>query len=89
MEPVQLELNLDNLNPDQLAIFHLKKQMEALTDSMGKVRRKLFAEIGRISKHCAELERHNAEISGQLMRLANEKPRYEYHQGEFLFTMQA
>lgn len=62
MLAIQLEFNLDNKTAEQLALVDMQKQIEEMMDSLGKVRRKIFSEVGEIKKLCATLQRENEEL---------------------------
>ncbi|MFI5420119.1 MAG: hypothetical protein ACHQ1H_04050 [Nitrososphaerales archaeon] len=59
---IQLEFNFDNKTPDELRLSLMQAQIDQMGDSMGKVRRKMFAELGEMKKVCAVLQQENDEL---------------------------
>ena len=86
MEATQLELNLQDLSPQELKIHQMQAQIDAACDSMGKVRRKLFAEWGEAKKEIAALRNENAELRQKLV-LQPPKTEWVYGHGEHLFAL--
>lgn len=87
MNAIQLEMNLDNKTEEECFKDLQDKRVDALCDSMGKVRRKLFAENTEMRKICAELKRENEDIKKLLAELKNEKVEWEYKKGDYLFNV--
>ena len=86
MEATQLELNLQDLSPAELKMHQMQAQIDAACDSMGKVRRKLFAEWGEAKKEIAALRTENAELRQKLV-LQLPKTEWIYGHGEHLFAL--
>jgi len=87
MEPVQLELNVENKNKDDLQIYFLQQQIDALHMSMGKVRRSLFSQIGELKKSYAQLVDENNILKSKLKELKNEKIEWIYGENGTLFDV--
>ena len=86
MDATQLELNLQDLSPEQMKMHQMQAQIDAACDSMGKVRRKLFAEWGEAKKEIQALRQENAELR---QKLAPQSPKVDwvYGHGEHLFAL--
>lgn len=85
MSNTQMRLNIDNLSQEQIAFNELKKQVEDLTISHGKVRKKLFAKVG-------ELEKKNKLLQEELENLKfmvdpPKKAEFEYITQDSLFEI--
>lgn len=77
---VQLELNLDNLDNQDLQIRELEDRFNKLNDSMGKVRRRMFQELGEVKKMVAFLQAENSELKAAI----RQKIEYEYVKDDYL-----
>jgi regulator of replication initiation timing len=86
MEATQLELNLQDLSPQELKMHQMQAQIDAACDSMGKVRRKLFAEWGETKKEIAALRLEKAELREKLSA-PSKKTEWIYGHGEHLFAL--
>ena len=87
MNAIQLEFNLDCENKEDLKFSQMQKQINEMNDSMGKVRRKIFNEVGELKKLVYELKRENEELKVEVKRLRNEKTEWLYAQGDYLFDV--
>lgn len=58
-----------------------------MNDSMNKVRKKLFAQVGELQKICHTLETQNQELIQKLKDITGEKANWQYLQGESLFEI--
>jgi len=56
MNAVQLEFNFENKPPIEVELDYLKKHVADIQESTGKVRRKLFAEMGELKKEIQQLK---------------------------------
>lgn len=83
MQEIQLEFNIDNVSREELKFREMQKQIDTMVDSMGKVRRKLFAEIGEMKKLYLSLEAENAELRNLV-----KKSKWNYAQGDNLFALE-
>ena len=86
-EAIQLELNIENKTPEEIRLSLMQKQIDQMGESMGKVRRKLFAEMGEMKKLYLEVQRENEELKSLLRSLKNEKTEWIYSQNGFLFDV--
>lgn len=87
MNCVQLEFNIEDKNPEEIKLSLMQKQIDQLSESMGKVRRKLFSEMGEMKKLYAELQKENEQLKIMLKELKNEKTEWNYGQDDCLFNV--
>lgn len=59
---MQLYLNLDNVTEEEHHLAMMQRQIDELVESMGKVRRKMFAELGEVKRICEDLKEENANL---------------------------
>ncbi len=88
MNAIQLEFNIDNRSPQEIELSIMQKQLNQMHESMGKVRRCLFAEVGQMKKLYIELQKENLELKGMLRELRNEREEWVYGQEGCLFELQ-
>jgi hypothetical protein len=86
---MQLEFNLENLSPEQLTLSVMQNQLHVMNESMGKVRRKLFAELGEVKKLYAEMKNENESLKSKINTLHHEKTEWLYQTNESLFEISA
>jgi len=84
-ENVQLELNFQQKSATELTLSSMQQQLDAMNESMGKVRRKLFGEMGEMKKLYAALFAENETLKTQIKTLMPEKTEWLYQNGETLF----
>ena len=90
---LQLEMNLDNLNESDKKFVDIEKQISTMSESLHKVRKKLFAEIGELKKTLQSVQLSNVEILQQLQE-ANEKLavkneiKFSYEKKDCLFSIE-
>jgi DNA repair exonuclease SbcCD ATPase subunit len=88
---VQLEFNLDNKSSQEMQLYIMQKQIDQFCDSMGKVRKKLFAELTQMKKVCEELQKENENLKCLLKEIKNEsnikKMQWTYGQNDCLFDV--
>ena len=84
MTGTQLEFNIDNETPENVRFSHMQKQIDAIAESAGKVRRKLFAELALLKKDCASLKDENSELKKEIRLLKNEKTEWLFCQDGLL-----
>jgi len=87
MSDIQLELNIDNKTPQELQFLLMQQQIDNLADSMGKVRRKLFSELGEIKKLYFDVQKENEELKAKLQELCYGKTEWIYGQNGCLFDV--
>jgi len=80
MDAIQLEFNLENRSPEEMQMYTMQKQVDQMCESMGKVRKKLFAELGEIKKICYNLKKENDDLKSILKDLKNERTDWIYGQ---------
>lgn len=81
----QLELNIDNLSQEQIDFNALKKQVEEIALSAGKVRKKLFAEVGDLKKKNKILEEEIERL--KLIIDPPKRAEFEYITDDSLFEI--
>ncbi len=86
MNAIQLEFQIDA--EEDVRFSNMKKQIDALNDSMGKVRRKLFAELTEIKKLYTALKIENESMRSILSEMNHEKTQWAYGQNGCLFDVQ-
>jgi hypothetical protein len=88
----QLELNLQNLSESELKFVDMQKQITLMSESMHKVRKKLFAEVGSLKKMLSQVQIDNENLQIKLAR-AEEKMGtkngivFDYSQKDSLFCI--
>lgn len=87
MIELQLEFNIDNKSPEEIRFSLMEKQLSQMAESMGKVRRCLFAEVGQMKKLYIELQKENLELKAILKEIKNEKQEWVYGQEGLLFDL--
>lgn len=85
---IQLELNIDDKTPEEIQLYMMQKQIEQMHESMGKVRRRLFAELGEMKKLYLKLQTENVELKTFIKELNNETPEWVYGQNNCLFNLE-
>jgi hypothetical protein len=83
MQAVQLEFNLKDENEPDIRIAILQKQIDAMNESLGKVRRRLFSEMDEIRTLCFRLHAENEDLKTLLKE--NKKTEWLYLQDDCLF----
>lgn len=86
MEAIQMQLNVLGKSDDELKYSLIQQQIDAINESVGKVRRKLFAELGEVKKQHALLMIEHQELKEKL-RGSNGKVEYVYNQEGNLFLV--
>ena len=84
---IQLELNIDNKNPEEMRIYLMQKQINEMNESMGKVRRKLFSEMGEMKKSYEELKKENENLKLMFRELTDGKTEWSYEKDYCLFNV--
>ena len=84
---MQLEFNLESLTPEQLTLSIMQNQLHVMNESMGKVRRKLFAELGEVKKLYLQMKTENEDLKSKISLLKNEKTEWLYQTNESLFEL--
>ncbi len=85
---VQMEFNINNDSATDVKLSLMQKQIDEMHESMGKVRRKLFGEMGEMKKLYTELKAENEGLKMQLKELKNEKTEWVYTKEDCLFDVQ-
>jgi len=87
MSTIQLEFNIKNESDDELKFSLMQKQISDMHESMGKVRRKLFSEMGEVKKLYEELKDENEKLRMKLKEMNNEKTEWVYTTEDRLFDV--
>jgi len=88
MNAVQLELNIDQWSEEDVKFKNMQIQIDAMNESMGKVRRKLFSQMGEMQKMCLAIKQENDILKERLNVVQNAKNEWTYGQGDCLFNVQ-
>lgn len=88
MKELQLEFNLDNKTPYEVKISQLENQVYEISTSLGKVRRRLFSELGQMKKLYLELQKENQELKNILQDREHEPTQWRYAENDYLFDIQ-
>lgn len=86
MNAIQLEFNIDNKTPAEMEIQYMKQLLTEMNDSMGKVRRKLFADMGELKKICHDLKTENLALKTALE--GSKQIDWTYDKPEYLFDIE-
>ncbi len=86
-DAIQLELNIENKSPEEMRFYLMQKQINEMSDSMGKVRRRLFSEIGEMKKICAALQKENDDLKAALKEVKHGKSQWSYGHDGNLFDI--
>lgn len=87
MGEIQLELNLKNESNAAASLSEIQHQIDTMNESMGKVRRRLFSELGEVKKALAEVQQENRELRQTVKKLRNEKTEWVYNKDGQLFQV--
>ena len=87
MSSVQLEFNIEDQSESEIKLSIMQKQIDEMHESMGKVRRKLFSEMGEMKKLFAELQTENQNLKEMLKELKNERTEWTYGEEGCLFDV--
>ena len=87
MNPIQLEFDLNNDAGKNPELISLRQEMEAMKESVGKVRRKMFAELGEMKKSYFAVYVELEKAKDDLRKLKNERTDWIYKEGEYLFQI--
>jgi hypothetical protein len=86
-EHIQLELNFQDKTPEEMTLSLMQKKIDEMSESMGKVRRKLFGEMGEVKKAYANLLVEHESLKTQLSTILDKKTEWLYQRGESLFEI--
>ena len=85
MELIQLEFDLDDTENQE--IFVIQKQIDQLNLSLGKARRKLFAEMSELKKLYNCVLEENQILKKLVEDLKKHKTKWQYFENETLFKI--
>jgi hypothetical protein len=83
MSAIQLEFNIDSSSEEDYRFSCMQKQINEMNDSMGKVRRGVFREVGELKKIVLGLREENETLKRKL----GEKTEWKYCQNNCLFDI--
>lgn len=86
-DTVQLELNLQEKSLEQMTLDSMQKQIELMHESMHKVRRKLFGEMGELKKLFTQIQQENEYLRAKIAEIAPQKTEWLYQTEEALFEL--
>ena len=89
MNAIQLEFNIESVPEDEHRMSQMQKQIDDAVESMGKVRRRMFHELGAMKQAIAALQAENIELKQMVRKLTNQKIEWIYGEKEQLFTERA
>jgi predicted nucleic acid-binding Zn-ribbon protein len=84
---MQLELNFDNKSDSDVKLAAMQKQIDDAIESMGKVRRKLFSQMGDLKKDMELLKNENESLKEKIKSINEEKTEWEYKKTDCLFDV--
>lgn len=87
MNEIQLEFNLNDASETDVKLAYMQKQLNEIAESMGKVRRKMFAELSEMKKILTDIKNENEQLRNQIKDFKNEKTDWDYCKGEYLFQV--
>lgn len=87
MNAVQLEFNINDESSECFKLSSIQKQIDDMNTSIGKVRRKLFSEVGELKNMCEGLKKENEILKQKIRELTNEKTEWVYEKGDSLFDV--
>ena len=82
MDGVQLEFGLIGKTDKVIENYCYQKQIDDLKESLRKIQKKLFAEVGTLKKECLELREENRALRASSVE-------YTYNQQGYLFDIKA
>jgi L-lactate utilization protein LutB len=86
-EHIQLELNFQEKTPEEMTLSLMQKQINEMHESMGKVRRKMFAELGEVKKMHDRLIKEHADLQSSISAMLNQKTEWLYQSVDTLFEI--
>lgn len=86
MSAIQLEFNIKEETDLEMKIRHMELQVACIEESFGKVRRKLFSQIGEIEKRCVALDIENQNLKSILTGKNYDNSPWIYGQNGRLFS---
>lgn len=83
----QLEFNLYSESQEDFKLSSMQKQIDLMNESVGKVRRKLFADMTELKKAVEILKQENHNLSCEIRQLKQEKTEWVYAKEGCLFEV--
>lgn len=84
---IQLEFNLENETTENIKLASMQKQIDIMSESVGKVRKKMFAELGEVKKLLHTLKTENETLKKEIRELKGEKIEWLYPESDYLFAV--
>lgn len=85
MDALQLEFPSIGRSQEVLSLACLQAWVESNEVSMGKMRRRLFAEVGELKKENLEMKQELEHLKKKMREITGEQQQWVYKQEEFLF----
>ncbi len=86
MNAIQLEFNIDNKSPAEMEMQYMKQLLTEMNESMGKVRRKLFAEMSEMKRICLAVQKENECLKEMIQ--GNKEIEWDYNKPGYLFDVE-
>jgi hypothetical protein len=87
MSDFQLEFNITNDPEAEFKLACMQKQIDDMSVSVGKVRRRMFAELSEVKKLVSLLQIENESLKQMMKADKNEKIEWVYGEGGCLFDI--
>lgn len=88
MNSFQLEINFDNLNDEERRLLMMQDQIDNMSESMRKVRKKLFGDMSELKKDLSKLKIENEFLTDKLYEMdKKKKEEWVYNEGGYLFHL--
>ena len=81
------EFNIDHKSDVDVKLDYMQKKIEDMDVSMGKMRRKLFSQIGELSSLCMRLQNENHHLKSIMHEAGYGKTNWNYGQRDCLFDL--
>lgn len=82
-----MQLEFSFFKEDEDDISHLHSRVDEVSDSLSKVRKRLFAEISSLKKLCKELMQENLDMRAAIDKLSGKEAALTYLEDGCLFKM--
>ena len=83
----QLEFSISNETELELRLKEMEKHLEEMHQTVDKVRKRLFSEIGNLKYLLEEMRLENFSLKETIRRMTDEKTPWVYKQKDNLFDL--